>query len=302
MFIIPFASAVSQEFPAATIGYVADALSGAGQNCCSLTNSTPPGTAANMEYLLKTVDMCNTRNGYPSNYGQSQYSNNLGANTAAVDAAAADLLEHAYIWVTYTKRDNPFFPMRIMKKVPLDGKSITCDNAYFTDPVSCRPKGCFVIWRDDGGALKYSPLANEGSLFTLPAACGYPVNLSGQVLPAQNSQDVFPDESLYSITLYIQVDANQATFVLPITRLDEFKCEASCNADNLVRFCYTSVRDSATGGTLIGKIAAEGQFFPATACTDGGFPCDVRVMDMNGDATPGIIRYSSKSDGIFIPD
>lgn len=73
-------------YPGATVAYVSGV---AARHGCNLKNNAADNIAVNMEYLLKTVDVCNSGR---SNYGAGEYATQLGANTMAVDTVFATLL------------------------------------------------------------------------------------------------------------------------------------------------------------------------------------------------------------------
>lgn len=73
-------AAYAEVYPAASVGYVRDAFAATG--LCSLTNSVSDSVAANMEYLMRAVDICNRG---ITQYGKSKYVSHQMANTAAVN-------------------------------------------------------------------------------------------------------------------------------------------------------------------------------------------------------------------------
>lgn len=73
-------------FPAANVGYVKMAMITRG---CFLDNNAPSGQGVNMEYLLKTVDICN---GNLTFYGASAQATKQWANTQAVNWSAENLV------------------------------------------------------------------------------------------------------------------------------------------------------------------------------------------------------------------
>ncbi|MDR0726815.1 MAG: hypothetical protein LBF37_02005 [Rickettsiales bacterium] len=77
--------------PGVTVGHVRDVFALHG---CNLTNSSPENYAANMEYLLKIVDICNRG---ATGYGATEYATLQGANTYAVDWCADNLLKDLYV-------------------------------------------------------------------------------------------------------------------------------------------------------------------------------------------------------------
>ncbi|MDR0803873.1 MAG: hypothetical protein LBO08_02165 [Rickettsiales bacterium] len=72
-------------YPAASVRAVQIA---AMQKCCLVNNAAPQSSGANMEFLLKTVDICN---GNATNYGAGARATTSWANTAAVDGAFGTL-------------------------------------------------------------------------------------------------------------------------------------------------------------------------------------------------------------------
>lgn len=72
--------ACAESYPAASVGYVCDVLNKTG--LCRLQNSAPDNVAANMEYLMRAVDICNRG---ITQYGKSEYASHQMANTAAVN-------------------------------------------------------------------------------------------------------------------------------------------------------------------------------------------------------------------------
>ncbi|MDR2413187.1 MAG: hypothetical protein LBD50_03170 [Rickettsiales bacterium] len=94
LFLLGFfntAIAATGFYPAANADYIKQAVKfKAG---CFITNTAAGETAANMEYLLKTIDLCN--NG-TTQYGQSQYATNDMANTNAVDWCSENLISRDY--------------------------------------------------------------------------------------------------------------------------------------------------------------------------------------------------------------
>jgi hypothetical protein len=73
-------------YPAANLGYVRGVFADYG---CIMTNAAPDLTGANMEYVLKTVDMCNDGT---TEYGAGAYATAAWANNAAVDYSAENLI------------------------------------------------------------------------------------------------------------------------------------------------------------------------------------------------------------------
>lgn len=73
-------------YPVATVEYVSGV---ALQYGCQLTNRADTSLIVNMEYLLKTVDICNAG---ITTYGTGQYATNQWANTYAVDWSIQNLV------------------------------------------------------------------------------------------------------------------------------------------------------------------------------------------------------------------
>ena len=76
----------------ATVDYVHDVLGDAGFNVAP--NSASVGKIANMEYLLKMVDMANNSRGLTSVYGQTPYATGHIADTNAVDTVIGKYLKN----------------------------------------------------------------------------------------------------------------------------------------------------------------------------------------------------------------
>lgn len=75
------------DFPAASVGYINSAFA---RRRCALTDNAAPASGANMEYVLQSVDICNSG---ATNYGGTEFATNLWANTNAVDWYANNTLK-----------------------------------------------------------------------------------------------------------------------------------------------------------------------------------------------------------------
>ncbi|MDR0726768.1 MAG: hypothetical protein LBF37_01760, partial [Rickettsiales bacterium] len=66
--------------------------------------------------------------------------------------------------------------------------------------------------------------------------------------------------------------------------------------------CYTYAQDPDSGEYYTGKIVS--MVAPGYAMTFlcDGFPCNIRVQNMNGADATGIVRYTDQEHGIWIPD
>ncbi len=112
-------------YPAANAGYVKKAFL---ESDCLLMNTTPDGTAVNMEYLLKTVDICN--NGVTS-YGSTESATTQWANTNAVDWCAENLIiEDKHIMFTGAEYINTGIDTAGELKVEFDFKTTGFPSAY----------------------------------------------------------------------------------------------------------------------------------------------------------------------------
>ena len=85
--VLWFQSVAAAPYPMANVKYVSDMAARYG---CALVNNANPKTAVNMEYLLKTVDICNAGG---TSYGDGQYATKQAANTYAVDYCIANLVD-----------------------------------------------------------------------------------------------------------------------------------------------------------------------------------------------------------------
>jgi hypothetical protein len=73
-------------YPMASVKYVSAAAKSYG---CNLKNNAPENQAANMKYLLRSIDICN---GCTTNYGQGKFATMHAANTKAVEDAMKNLI------------------------------------------------------------------------------------------------------------------------------------------------------------------------------------------------------------------
>jgi hypothetical protein len=138
-------TAVSDDsFPAANVGYVKVAMVRRG---CIFTNTAPANQGANMEYLLKTVDICNNN---LTNYGATARATHHWANTNAVDWCAENLVMER----TYSQ----------------DGLIVHLDAVNNT---GSGHSGSITVWKDISGH------GNDFTLFNSPAINAVDISFNG---------------------------------------------------------------------------------------------------------------------------
>jgi hypothetical protein len=137
-------------YPAANVEYVKSALS----EICPLTNSAPDAQGANMEYLLKTIDLCNAKLGTSTSYGTSAAATQQWANINAVNAAVDMLMSEQVV----------FCPAQHYKK---DNVCVSCINeCVIGEPYPCTPPPIYV---NPGDANTTSYVTDSGTMVaTLP--------------------------------------------------------------------------------------------------------------------------------------
>lgn len=161
-------------YPAASL---MDVKKAAWTKCCRIKNNAPDNFGANMEYLLKTIDMCN---GGMTNYGSTPQATNAWANTHVVDTAFQSLLlqdtttEEPYLYLPKGTRFN--FTMdwgpgyKIEVKFKVDETSSTANVIFYNN---CYTRFGFMAessyWRADylGNEMKRLAVSRDTNVHTI---------------------------------------------------------------------------------------------------------------------------------------
>jgi hypothetical protein len=153
-FIIPVAWAAVY-YPAANVQYVSSVAS---LYDCDVRNNAPVGQGANMQYLFRTIDLCNCSS---TTYGSGAYATQQWANKFAVD----DMMAKALV---------PTFVMKI------DTRKSSATNRVFSFQISAA--GTFRVLWGDGSAVQVITKTNTTNTtysHTYTTAGTYTIRLNG---------------------------------------------------------------------------------------------------------------------------
>ncbi|MCL2538554.1 MAG: hypothetical protein FWE52_03750 [Alphaproteobacteria bacterium] len=322
-FCMALPASVNAMAPAANIEFVRRYFALAG---CLISNNAHGGTAANMEYVLKTVDICNERVGIaPTSYGDGAFATNDWANNIAVrDAARLIVLPSRglapILTFKYTGNLNPFDARgRIFDYSP-DGQTVTCNStALGGDPMSGVLKACQVYFYDHTGTETYGLLSSENTVFTMPKCTEYPCSFNVRGINGDNSvldttvTLVGHRQGIISKNTYLPLHFKFTHQTDPFDARGNFAdvmgrgAGVPCNMANfgadpmsgVQKACWARAQDPITGEWHYGRAALENVQIPMPDCIE--YPCDIPVTHYNGVARAGVIRFTDVRTGFFVP-